>query len=416
MDNASNCVKSRYLVEQQWPHIFYTRCTCHCLDLLFIGKLAWVKPILDNALKVVTFVTMKPIVLALFRKFSAKNLVKPAQTRFAYIIYRVYNGLCSMMNAREIVSICSPISRLLPLADREGATMGLIYELTNRMIEKISALESIDSQTLEEVRHLCIARWDMLHSPLHAAGFVLHPIWREKAPQMDAKIHNGWRDVLERFTHGDVIKQGKTCDELDALKSINWSTLSMIQTKRRHSYFRTLYIHTNLHLINKINERGFEKVEVTLDMIEKEEHDKRLLTLQEENDESHANEDANVDIEVDDDLDDDLDDKEEEEAARDRITRGYAALALMERQCHQAYFQESRTKRWLFDTSVTPTLMYGAAIWGPGLATSVWTALERPQILMIARLIRNKPSVPHDIIRAELAAPPMLVEALFQTV
>lgn len=35
---------------------------------------------------------------------------------------------------------------------------------------------------------------------------------------------------------------------------------------------------------------------------------------------------------------------------------------------------------------------------------------------MISRLFRSKPSVPHDIIRAELATPPMLVEALFQTV
>ncbi|KAH7293878.1 hypothetical protein KP509_28G046400 [Ceratopteris richardii] len=198
------------------PIFFYMRCTCHCLDLLFedIGKLAWVKPVLDNAIKVVTFMIMKPIVLALFRKFSTKDLVKPTQTRFAYMFImfanlldeRVYNGLRSMMvsaeyvrkrvartqkaedvaaivlsaffwsNAREIVSICNPILRLLRLADREGATMGLIYELTDRMIERISALESIDSQRLEQVKDLCIARWDMLHSPLHAAGFVLHPI------------------------------------------------------------------------------------------------------------------------------------------------------------------------------------------------------------------------------------------------
>ncbi|KAH6557849.1 hypothetical protein KP509_1Z090300 [Ceratopteris richardii] len=202
---------------------------------------------------------MKPTVLALFRKFSTKDLVKPPQTRFAYMFImlanlldeRVYNGLRSMMvsaeyvskkvsrtqkaedvssivlsaffwrNAREIVSICSPILRLLCLADREGATMGLIYELTDRMIEKISALESIDSQRLEQVKHLCIARWDMLHSPLHAAGFVLHPFWREKAPQMDVEVHNGWMDVLERFTHGDVIKQRKICDELNAFKSMS---------------------------------------------------------------------------------------------------------------------------------------------------------------------------------------------------
>ncbi|MCO5548203.1 hypothetical protein L7F22_001660 [Adiantum nelumboides] len=35
---------------------------------------------------------------------------------------------------------------------------------------------------------------------------------------------------------------------------------------------------------------------------------------------------------------------------------------------------------------------------------------------MLSRLIRGKSSVPHDIIRAELATPPMLVEAIFQTV
>ena len=37
--------------------------------------------------------------------------------------------------------------------------------------------------------------------------------------------------------------------------------------------------------------------------------------------------------------------------------------------------------------------------------------------MMLARMIRsNKPSVPHNIVRAEFAAPPMVVEALFQTV
>ncbi|MCO5607799.1 hypothetical protein L7F22_062000 [Adiantum nelumboides] len=45
--------------------------------------------------------------------------------------------------------------------------------------------------------------------------------------------------------------------------------------------------------------------------------------------------------------------------------------------------EEPRTKGWLFDTLVTPALMYASAIWGPGLADSVWTQIERPQIIMI---------------------------------
>ena len=104
------------------------------------------------------------------------------------------------------------------------------------------------------------------------------------------------------------------------------------------------------------------------------------------------------------------------QAATDRLTRGYAALATLERRCHQAHFQEPRTKGWLFDTLVTPALMYAAAVWAPGLTETQWRQVERPQICMISRLLRSKRTVPHDIVRAELAAPPMVVEALFQTV
>ena len=71
---------------------------------------------------------------------------------------------------------------------------------------------------------------------------------------------------------------------------------------------------------------------------------------------------------------------------------------------------------WLFDTLVTPALMYAAAIWAPGLTETQWRQVERPQICMISRLLCSKRTVPHDIVRAELAAPPMVVAALFQTV
>ena len=60
--------------------------------------------------------------------------------------------------------------------------------------------------------------------------------------------------------------------------------------------------------------------------------------------------------------------------------------------------------------------MYSSSVWGPGLTADTWSQIERPQVTMLARMIRNKPSVPHDIVRAEFAAPPMVVEALFQTV
>ena len=60
--------------------------------------------------------------------------------------------------------------------------------------------------------------------------------------------------------------------------------------------------------------------------------------------------------------------------------------------------------------------MYSSSVWGPRLTADIWSQIERPQVLMLARMIRSKPSVPHDIVKVEFVAPPMVVEALFQTV
>lgn len=60
--------------------------------------------------------------------------------------------------------------------------------------------------------------------------------------------------------------------------------------------------------------------------------------------------------------------------------------------------------------------MYEAPLWGPDVSDEGWRKIERPHVMMISRMIRNKPFVPHEIIRAELVAGPMVVDALFQTV
>ena len=41
-------------------------------------------------------------------------------------------------------------------------------------------------------------------------------------------------------------------------------------------------LHTNLRILKKIKERGFNAIEITIDMIEKENDEQRLLVLQSE--------------------------------------------------------------------------------------------------------------------------------------
>ncbi|MCO5600245.1 hypothetical protein L7F22_054355 [Adiantum nelumboides] len=103
-------------------------------------------------------------------------------------------------------------------------------------------------------------------------------------------------------------------------------------------------------------------------------------------------------------------------AANNRLSRAYAALGGLERMCSQVQFQEPRTKLWLFDTLVTSAMLYGVQVWGPSVDQDSWRAMERPLISMISRMIRAKASVAHAIIRAEVAAPPIEIEALTKSV
>ena len=75
------------------------------------------------------------------------------------------------------------------------------------------------------------------------------------------------------------------------------------------------------------------------------------------------------------------------QATKDRFTRGYVALSLLERQYHQAHFQEHHSKVWLFNIMVNPTLVYNASIWAPSLP-----------MYMLSQMIHSKASTPHEII------------------
>ena len=110
-------------------------------------------------------------------------------------------------------------------------------------------------------------------------------------------------------------------------------------------------------------------------------------------------------------------------AVETRLTRAYAAMGRMERMCSQVQFQEPRTKLSLFDTLITSAVLYGVQIWGPSVdhhsragGTNGWKCMERPLVSMISRMIRAKASIPHEIIHAELVAPPLVIEALTRSV
>ena len=92
--------------------------------------------------------------------------------------------------------------------------------------------------------------------------------------------------------------------------------------------------------------------------------------------------------------------------------------------CAHVQFQESCIKRWLLDMLVTLTLLDGVQVWGPSLyhksrigqVYDGWGSIEKPLVTMIAKMIQCKASVPHNIIKVEMNATPIVVEALTKIV
>jgi hypothetical protein len=85
-DNAANYVSAGKMLMERHPTLFWTPCAAHCLDLLLedMGKLSFIKEVVDMARSIPKFIYNHAFVLSLMRRFTRnKELRRPAITRFA---------------------------------------------------------------------------------------------------------------------------------------------------------------------------------------------------------------------------------------------------------------------------------------------------------------------------------------------
>ncbi|XP_024535906.1 uncharacterized protein LOC112348087 [Selaginella moellendorffii] len=280
IDNASNCVSMGEHMREEFPFILHNRCVCHVLDLLLedIGKFDWVSKIVNDCEKIVKFITEKPMLLALFRKFCSRELMKPVKTRFVYIFLMV-----------------------LSLADREGATTGLIYEAMYRMIEglelaaqdgkldvdKIDAIKCV----LVEDQHRRRARWFMMHSSMHSAAHALNPSYLAQDLDAESKAKRkfpvSWWESYGYEMHElrklalRMLSQGVCSSPCEQ----NWSSWNLIQTKRRNHLLlenlkKLVYVHSNTRVVDHIKSEGMKFLEINFDTIAIEPQWMRIVEMQ----------------------------------------------------------------------------------------------------------------------------------------
>ncbi|KAJ7541074.1 hypothetical protein O6H91_10G044700 [Diphasiastrum complanatum] len=148
--------------------------------------------------------------LAALQALSRLDLKKPARTRFAFKfimlerLHKLKGDLRRMVTSAEFtamdlsttpeglafheilfmepfwVDVQQLMDVVLRLVDREGCTMGLIYEFMDRIGESLQRFE-LDPARLEPIRQLWRRQWDKFHRPIHSVAHILHPLFQSES-------------------------------------------------------------------------------------------------------------------------------------------------------------------------------------------------------------------------------------------
>ena len=264
-DSAAACKLAGRIIEERYPHITWTPCTPHCLDLLLedVGKLDWVSSVIGEAKTVLKFITNHHKSLALFRSLSELELFKPGDTGFAKVfimlerMQKVKAALQQVVvsvdwaqwnerssheaegdevkdtvlrssfwkSVKEIIATCEATVVLLRQCDKGIPIVGKIYYSMYLVGQELVALKNgtleghdgvrISAAKFDQVHSLWEKRWNMLHSDMHAAGFVLDPEFQHSdyGQATNAEVNTGFLNILEKFLP-DVQDQVKALAQL----------------------------------------------------------------------------------------------------------------------------------------------------------------------------------------------------------
>lgn len=241
-------------MEAKRPHLYWTPCAAHCLDLMLedIGKQI---PKVKNALKKAIFsngyIYSHVGLVNLMRKFTnQRNLHRPAITRFAtsFItlaqIHKQRNNLRKMVTSQEweqskwsddamgkkmksyflqdtfwrnvvySLKLTGPLVKVLRLVDGEIPAMGYIYEAMDRAKEAICDSFPNKEDEYKKAFEIIDHRWEcQLHKPLHAAGHYLNPGFFYDAGELSEEVEDGLFSCIMKLVP-DQNTQDKISNEL----------------------------------------------------------------------------------------------------------------------------------------------------------------------------------------------------------
>ncbi|XP_057999043.1 uncharacterized protein LOC110673033 [Hevea brasiliensis] len=232
-DNASNCKGAGEIIEGMFPHIYWTPCVVHTLNLALKNICAknlennqetydvchWITEIHGDALQIKNFIMNHSMRLAIYNRFSPLKLLSVADTRFASIVVMlkrfklIRRALEAMVMSDQwaqyreddqgkarfvrdkvvdedwwekvdyIIAFTGPIYDMIRVCDTDKPCLNLVYELWDSMIEKVKQVifdhegKQADgfSPFYYVVHRILVDRWAKNNTPLHCLAHSLNP-------------------------------------------------------------------------------------------------------------------------------------------------------------------------------------------------------------------------------------------------
>ncbi|OMP00304.1 putative Zinc finger, BED-type [Corchorus capsularis] len=204
-DNASNYVAAGRLLEHEFPKLYWSPCTTHCLNLMLhdIGKLNEVGDIVSHASKITKYIYNHCYALHLMRKHTnGREILCPASTRFAtnfialQSILAQKDALRAMVTSREwtLSAYAKDINGRkfvdLVLDSTFWKQCATIVKVTEPLVRVLRIVDSEDRLAIGYMQ---------LHKNLHTAGYWLNPRNQYSSVEMEQNQHtvSGLIDVIE---------------------------------------------------------------------------------------------------------------------------------------------------------------------------------------------------------------------------
>ncbi|KAF1894696.1 hypothetical protein Lal_00020988, partial [Lupinus albus] len=281
-DNAANYVAAGRLLEKEFPHLFWSPCAAHCVNLMFqdIGKLQEVTDTLSHAANITKYLYNHCHLLYLMRQFTnGKEIFCPAPTRFAsnfitlQSILAQKDALRALVTSREwtdssyskdvkakkcveqvfdsnfwkqcvdIAKIIEPLVHVLHIVDSEDkSAMGFLYQAFFKVRHEMERRFQRNKTKIKHYLEIMDSRWDLqLKRNLYVVGYWLNPQYFFNVEEFGKHkfTTSDLLDVFEKHVHGDLDLLDKLTSEMRIYKDVELDFGRSAAIRERNQWWET---------------------------------------------------------------------------------------------------------------------------------------------------------------------------------